>query len=260
MESQQQDDHYFFVDESGDPTFYDAKGHLIVGEKGCSPILILGFISTAQPQILRRELSRLQQELATDKYLAAVPSLKKSLRAFHAKDDCPEIRQAVFKLIVNLPFESQFIVARKIEKVFTTSFNRNENKFYDNLASRLFENVLYEHKFNHIYFDQRGSRKRQKLLEAAIHSGLERFEERWDTKIISNIFVQSQIPSAEPCLQITDYMNWALQRVFTIGEMRYFDFVKEKVKLVWDVYDLAKYPNNYYHSGNPLDTKKISPL
>ncbi|MGH7453571.1 MAG: DUF3800 domain-containing protein, partial [bacterium] len=237
MESQQQDSRYFFVDESGDPAFYDAKGHLIVGERGCSPILILGFISTDQPQILRRELRRLQQELATDKYLAAVPSLKKSLRAFHAKDDCVEIRQAVFKLIVNLPFESQFIVARKIEKVFTTSFNRNENKFYDNLASRLFENVLHEHKLNHIYFDQRGSRKRQKLLEAAILSGLERFEERWETKITSSIFVQSQIPSAEPCLQITDYMNWALQRVFTIGEMRYFNFVKEKVKLVWDVYD-----------------------
>jgi hypothetical protein len=25
MESQQQDSRYFFVDESGDPTFYDAK-------------------------------------------------------------------------------------------------------------------------------------------------------------------------------------------------------------------------------------------
>lgn len=32
MESQQQGGRYFFVDESGDPTFYDAKGHLIMGE------------------------------------------------------------------------------------------------------------------------------------------------------------------------------------------------------------------------------------
>jgi hypothetical protein len=120
MESQPQGSRYFFVDESGDPNFYDAKGHLIVGEPGCSPILILGFIATDQPQNLRRELRRLQQEVATDKYLAAVPSLKKSLRAFHAKDDCPEVRQAVFKLIVNLPFESQFVVARKIEKFLAT--------------------------------------------------------------------------------------------------------------------------------------------
>jgi len=131
MESTPSSASYFFVDESGDPTFYDAKGHLIVGEKGCSPILILGFISTDQPHLLRQELLLLQKELANEKYLMAVPSFKNSLRVFHAKDDCPEVRQAVFKLIVNLPFESQFIVARKIEKVFTTSFNRNENKFYE---------------------------------------------------------------------------------------------------------------------------------
>ncbi len=29
-------DCYFFVDESGDPTFYDKRGNLIVGEQGCS--------------------------------------------------------------------------------------------------------------------------------------------------------------------------------------------------------------------------------
>jgi hypothetical protein len=132
MESQQQGGRYFFVDESGDPTFYDAKGHLSVGEKGCSPILILGFISTDQPHLLRQELLRLQKELANEKYLMAVPSFQNSVHVFHAKDDCPEVRQAVFKLIATLPFESQFIVARKIEKVFTTNFNRNANKFYDN--------------------------------------------------------------------------------------------------------------------------------
>jgi len=261
MESQQQDGRYFFVDESGDPTFYDAKGHLLVGEKGCSPILILGFISTAQPETLRRELNRLQKELAEDKYLTAVRSFKKELRIFHAKDDYPEVRQAVFKRIVNLPFDSQFVVARKIEKVFTTSFNRDGNKFYDNLASRLFENVLHQHEQNYIYFAKRGSRNRQKPLEAAIRSGLERFEERWETKITSQVFVQSQVPDGEPCLQISDYMNWAVQRVFTKQEMGYFDFVREKVSLIWDVYDLARYPYNYYlNTNNPLDTKKISPL
>jgi hypothetical protein len=260
MGSQQQGGRYFFVDESGDPTFYNAKGHLIVGEAGCSPILILGFISTDQPHLLRQELLRLQKELANEKYLMAVPSFEKSLRVFHAKDDCPEVRQAVYKLIVNLPFESQFIVARKIEKVFTTSFNRNENKFYDNLASRLFENVLHQHQHNFIYFAQRGSRERQKPLEAAIRSGIERFEERWDTKVASQISVISQRPVGEPCLQVVDYMNWALYRAFTTGEMRYFDFVRDKVSVIWDLYDLGKYPNNYYTKDNPFDTKKISPL
>ncbi|MCI0616127.1 hypothetical protein L0244_24350, partial [bacterium] len=171
------------------------------------------------------------------------------------------VRQAVFKLIVNLPFDGQFIVARKIEKVFTKSFDRDENKFYDHLVSRLFENVLHQHEHNYIYFEKRGSRKRHEPLEAAIRSGLERFEERWNTKITSQIYIQSQIPTVEPCLQIIDYMNWAVQRVFVKQEMHYFDLVREKVSLVWDVYDLARYPYNYYNNkNNLLDAKKISPL
>ena len=56
-------------------------------------------------------------------------------------------------------------------------------------------------------------------------------------------------------------MNWAVQRVFVKQEMRYFDLVREKVSLVWDVYDSARYPHNYYNNkSNPLDAKKISPL
>jgi len=31
---------YFFVDEAGDPVFYDRYGDLIVGNEGCSKILI----------------------------------------------------------------------------------------------------------------------------------------------------------------------------------------------------------------------------
>ena len=37
---------WFFVDESGDPAFYDRKGNLIAGQAGCSPILLLGFVET----------------------------------------------------------------------------------------------------------------------------------------------------------------------------------------------------------------------
>jgi hypothetical protein len=120
---------FFFVDESGDPTFYDSHGNLIVGEDGCSPILIIGFITTDEPQLLRRELFRLKKELAADKYLMAVPSLQKSLYAFHAKDDCPEVRQAVFKLIVDLPFNAQFVVARKLKKSLLKVLAATRNGF-----------------------------------------------------------------------------------------------------------------------------------
>jgi hypothetical protein len=56
-------DSYFFVDESGDSTFYDANGKFIVGEPGCSPILILGFIETQKPHEIRRAVLRAKQSM-----------------------------------------------------------------------------------------------------------------------------------------------------------------------------------------------------
>lgn len=54
---------YFFVDESGDPTFYDRYGNLIVGtEQGTSKLLILGFIHTKDPKPIRQALHNLQKE------------------------------------------------------------------------------------------------------------------------------------------------------------------------------------------------------
>lgn len=81
---------YFFVDESGDPYFYDRRGKFIVGKEGCSKILILGFIKTEEPQKLRVEMESVGKEIEKDIYLRSVPSLKKSLAYFHATDDCPD--------------------------------------------------------------------------------------------------------------------------------------------------------------------------
>jgi hypothetical protein len=106
-------EHWYFVDESGDPTFYDGLGNLIVGQEGCSPILILGFVETADPHSMRIALNDLHAQLAANEYLAAIPSMKKTNIAFHAKDDCPEVRQAVFELLRSLDYKAQFVVARK---------------------------------------------------------------------------------------------------------------------------------------------------
>jgi hypothetical protein len=60
---------WFFVDESGDPTFYDRNGNLIVGQEGCSPILILGFIETTNPHAIRVALNKVHAEIAAEEYL-----------------------------------------------------------------------------------------------------------------------------------------------------------------------------------------------
>ena len=63
---------WFFVDEADDPTFYDRHGSLIVGQAGCSPILLLGFIETTDPHGLGQAIAALHAELAADDYLKGV--------------------------------------------------------------------------------------------------------------------------------------------------------------------------------------------
>jgi hypothetical protein len=260
MKKPQTGSNWFFVDESGDPTFYDQRGNLIVGQQGCSPILLLGFIETPDPQPIRKALLALHQAIVLDPYFQGVPSLEKTRIAFHAKDDLPEIRFQVYKLLATLDFKAQFIVARKIERVFRNNFDAKETKFYDHLVSQLFKRSLHRYQDNFIYFAKRGSRERQEPLENAIHRGIHEFEQTWNTQVNTRLHIQSQTPVGEPCLSVIDYMNWAVYRALTRREMRFYRVVEQKVSFLLDLYDYDKYPNNWYSRKNPFDIEKITPL
>ena len=100
---------HFFVDEFGDPIFYDKRGNLIVGNEGCSLILGLGFVEIAKPKAVRQAILDLQAEVVNDQYLRKIPSvLKHTARAFHANKDSPEVRYLMYRLLSRLDFKAQF--------------------------------------------------------------------------------------------------------------------------------------------------------
>jgi len=251
---------YFFVDESGDTVFFDKYGNLILNKEGISKTLILGFIKTHNPNEIRRAVLNLKEQIKKDDYLKNIPSIKKTLIAFHAKDDTPEIRERFFKLIITLDFTAEVFVARKIPEIFIKRHKKNENNFYDDLIIKLFENKLHLAKFNKIYFSVRGSKTRRIPLENAIKKAILNFENKWKTKINSSFEIIPQSPSGEPCLQVIDYINWAVQRAFEKRQDRFLNFVKNKIVYLVDLYDKNKYPKNFYNKNNPFDLKKISPL
>jgi hypothetical protein len=255
------DAQYFFVDEAGDPTFYDKNGKYIVGTEGCSKILILGFIRTTHPEELRSAMIKLKHEIISDPFYAHVPSIKKTAVAFHAKDDIPEVRERVYKRIISLDFKAEFIVARKKEYTFKNKYKRREDLFYNDLIVKLFENKLHLATKNIIYFSTRGNKLRQKPLDDAIQKAVFQFESKWKVKINSEHKIYAQTPNTDPCLQIIDYMNWAVYRAYIKGEERYYSFVEEKVSFLCDIFDVVHYPNNWYsYKKNKFTISKISPL
>lgn len=252
---------YFFVDESGDTTFYNRNSEWIVGkENGASKILLMGFIRTTEPEFLRKKINELKDLVLNDEYLKSIPSMKKTKIAFHAKDDCPEVRYNVFKLLKDLPFTCNIVVARKTKHVFD-KFSGDTQKLYDSLITNLFKNVLHLSSNNYIYIATRGSKKRQIPLEQAIQASLKYTENKLNTTIdATHQKILPQTPSGEVCLQIVDYCNWAIQRAFLHGDMRYYNYLKEKFGLIVDIYDYKTGWKNFYSKKNPFDIKKISPL
>lgn len=252
---------FYFVDEAGDPVFYNSKGELIVGTEGCSKVLIIGYIRAQDPKPIRDALEKVRSAVRNDKYLKSIPSVKKSLEYFHAKDDCPEVRHMFYEAISKMKFKSEFIVARKDEKRFKTQHLGKESIFYNDLVTQLFTSRIHVSQASKIYFAIRGNKKRQVPLSDAIQLAKINFEVRHETKVNSVVEVYPQAMSGEPCLQVVDYMLWALHRAYTKQETRYLDFVKNKVSFIWDIYD-DKQPAKQvrYHSRNHFDIKKISPL
>jgi hypothetical protein len=203
---------------------------------------------------------KLREEIVSDPYLQGIPSLESTKKYFHASVDIPEVREKFFKLIANLDFKAEFIVARKKEKIFRNRHRANPNVFYDDIVTKLFKNKLHLAKESHIYYEVRGNRCRQRPFEDAIRTAINTFEERWGVKNDAEIKIYPMSSIGEPCLQIIDYMNWAVQRAFIKGDARYINFLEERISFICDVYDSEKYPNNYYSKKNKFAINKISPL
>lgn len=259
------DEHrFFYVDETGDPNFYAKGRKLIVGTDGCSRTFGVGFLRTLQPELLRDQLSELRTVLCGDRYLRQVPSMKKTAAAFHAKDDCPEVRKAVFDVLDASEFSVQIVIARKLERIFVSKHKRSQDAFYDDLTSHLFQRQLHLAKHNTIVFARRGDKTKQFALRTAVEAGIAAFRDKYPASATTTVEVQTAYASEDPLLQAADYALWAVQRAYEKAEMRYFEYLRGKIEVVWDIYDFdrinAGEKTLYTRSSNPFDVSKVSPL
>lgn len=264
MQGPEEKPRWYFVDEAGDPAFYGKGKKIIVGEEGCSRVFSVGFLRTHDPQLIRSKLADVRLEVLVDRYLKAVPSVQKSLRAFHAKDDCPEVRRLVFAALEKIDFGVQVIVGRKAEYRFRGTHGGSQDQFYDDLVGRLFQRQLHLSVQNTIVFATRGNKTRQHALRAAVEAGADRFRQAYEGAAVTAVEVLTSQPAQEPALQAVDYCLWAVHRAFEREEMRYFDFLREKIELVWDVFDVKRIQAGqstiYDRKRNLFDIKKVSPL
>jgi len=107
----------YFVDEAGDPVLFDRRGRVRIGAEGCSNYFIMGKLDIEAPEDLSNRLESLRSELLADPYFKDVPSMQvergKTAVAFHAKDDLPEVRREVFKVLNDCPLRFYAVIRDK---------------------------------------------------------------------------------------------------------------------------------------------------
>jgi hypothetical protein len=257
-----------FLDEAGDTTFF-GKGRVpILGQEGVSLCFGLGMVKFAAPVVeVRAQVENLCRAVETDDYVSRIPSVVKRLQSggffFHAKDDSPEVRERLFKWIRETDCSLEMVVGRKIPALFARKHNGKDSEFYADLLSHLLKNKLKLGQRLVINVAERGKTTRNHVLELAMTKARERFAKKQDASAISSeVVFNVQNPRTEPLLCVPDYLAWAVQRVFERGETRHYNFVRDRISLVVDLYDAEKYAGsrNYYTPQRPLTAEnKLGP-
>ena len=252
---------YYFFDEAGDSQILGRGGVNLITEGKSSKVFIVGYLEVKEPKEFRKGLIRLQQEIINDEYLKDILSISKSTKVqFHACKDCPEVREKVYRFLKMQDFKFQCIVARKNLELFRKKFDLKESKIYKYLVTKLLENRLHLYSEIDCYFSAMGNVVRQDNMQEAINDAILTFKSKWNNENINNIRVIIQKSSEEPMLWAVDYVLWTIQRAYEKGEFRYYNYLKDKISLIIDIFDTKKYPKNYYSQKNLLEAKKIDPV
>ena len=257
-----------FIDEMGDTTFFGRKNKNLLGTEGVSLCFGLGIIKfKGDLDAVRSRITGLQKEVEEDPLLNTIPSVTKRIEKqgffFHACKDTPDVRSVFLRYLRDLDCVAEIIVARKIPRLYVANHDSKPEQFYADVLSHLIKNQMKKDGTVVLNIAERGSSTREKVLTQALEIATTRARKKFGDTIGANIVFNVQTPITEPLLNVADYLCWSVQRVFEKGETRYYDYLREKIRLVVDLYDTENYENwqNYYDpKKNPLTSKnKIVP-
>jgi hypothetical protein len=169
----------------------------------------------------------------------------------------------MYDLIKSIDCSFEAVVGRKIISLYETKHKGKEEFFFADLLSILIENKLTSLDKLVLNVASRGKSTKNHNLELAMAMAKLRLKKKSPNKILkTNVVFNVSTPLKEPLLNISDYFCWALQRVFERGDTRHYNYVKNQISLVRDIYDVDSYSSsrNYYKPNNPLTAEnKISP-
>jgi hypothetical protein len=263
---------YYHVDEAGDGVLFGPRGRDRLADSDANRFFILGMVSCADAPAVSDALAALRASVRANPLYADIFSLRpeeqKTARAFHAKDDHPEIRSKVFELITTFDFKFYAVIKdlRKVRKYVERrnqsdpAYRYHPNELYDLTVRMLFRERLHKDEHCRVVFARRGKSDRTAALRHQLEETRRRFLEQRGITSATTLDLMPAYPWEEPCIQVADYCLWAVQRCYEKHEARFLRAIWPKVSLIKDVDDpLAgtSYGSYLRRKDPPPDPAKI---
>jgi len=240
---------HYYVDESGDTVLFGKHGEDLLESKKTTDFLILGRLEVANPIQLELDINALRAKLLADPLISTVPSMRpenrKTATHFHAKDDIPEVRHAVFKLLLRHELQMVAVVLEKnwlLQEVKQRQYldpgyryKSNGHDVYDTMVWKLFDRSEEFGVARDITFAVRGNKPRTDSLRKVLDSIDASYESDLGYRPNSQTVVRSAYPKKSAGLQACDYLLWALSRFYEHEEERYLRAVWSKFARVLDL-------------------------
>lgn len=238
-----------FIDESGKPEIFSAKGENLVAKGVATKFLILCAVRTKDPLGLQKIVTNFKLELMDDQSLVKIFSPAYSLDNFHAQKDYPEVREKFYGLINKLPVQIDVLVVEKL-KCRPQSMQHKPGKLYGFMTGQLLKTISHQSKKTEVIFSRKDSKYK-------LRSELEEEVERVRLKFLKfnpklndheiTLTYQHNPHYTHAGLQVADYVAYAVFKAFEVGDLKYYNLIKGKIGKVTDLCN-----KKYYLRSNPF--------
>ena len=149
---------YIFIDESGKPEVYSARGVNLVEQGVATKFLVLAALRCDNQLFLQQQVTDFKASLLRDADLAKIFSPAYSLDSFHAQTDYPEVKEKFYHFINTLDIKIDVLVVEKLKCY--DSLRRNPGKMYGVMAGQLLKNLTHHSEKTEIVFSRKDSKLR----------------------------------------------------------------------------------------------------
>lgn len=247
--------HYFFIDESGDPTFYGRRKRPLWTEPTFKPILMMGMVVVEDKQALYQRVLDFQKAILNDPLFNTIYSVKQPNWFLHASKDHSDIRLKFIEFLrKQRGIKCYVAIGRKQPDIFHHKHNGNAAEFYFDMLNKLLGQFKYAKGDKYMLFLSGRQSTTQERFVNALEKALKQ-----QRKLLVNTQFNCRIVASKdyPELSVADYFLWVLNWYITTGDKRYFAALENKYEEIYDVYDNAG-KGRIYDKSDGFDVSKAS--